>query len=142
MTDEPHIPRLSDNQFSREEARRFAEEERWSSMTPRARGLFQLRQNRLCMPLALFQEGLSALLGRPVFTHNLADPEAIWTEYLRSAQAPGVLDCPENAPGRLASKAQSRIDRYSGSAIQIDATERDSNSDVSRRRGEGDGVVR
>lgn len=58
-------------QLSKEQALAFAESGAWKDMTPIERGAFQLRQRLLCMPFDKFHEGLEALLGRPVFTHEL-----------------------------------------------------------------------
>lgn len=73
-------PRLAEYQLTREEAVQFAEEKRWEPMTPAERGMFQLRQGLLCMPFEKVHEGVTALLGRPVFTHEFADPDSLWAE--------------------------------------------------------------
>lgn len=81
-------PRLAAYQLTREEAVEFGQQERWSAMTPMERGLFQLRQGRLCMPMPQFYEGMYELLGRPVYTHELADPDQLWQEYLGLVETP------------------------------------------------------
>ncbi|WP_443018188.1 DUF7736 domain-containing protein [Sphingobium sp. TKS] len=43
--------------------------------------LFQLGQDCLCMPFTRFMEGVSALLRRPVFTHEFANPDVLWAEF-------------------------------------------------------------
>ncbi|BAV64777.1 DUF7736 domain-containing protein [Sphingobium cloacae] len=72
--------RLAARQFTKEEAVAFAEEGKWSSLSPSERGLLQLRQDRLCMPWEKAHEGVTALLGRPVYTHEFADPDSLWAE--------------------------------------------------------------
>lgn len=73
--------RLADYQFTRDEAVAFASERKWEALTPKERGLLQLRQELLCMDFSAFHEGIAALLGRPVYTHEFADPDALWCEY-------------------------------------------------------------
>lgn len=75
-------PRLAEYQLTHEEAGAFAEARGWENLEPRERGLLQLRQDRLCMDFSIFHEGITALLGRPVYTHEFADPDALWREYL------------------------------------------------------------
>lgn len=74
--------RLAEYQFTREEALEFATQRKWEGLTPKERGLLQLRQDRLCMDFSAFHEGISELLGRPVYTHEFARPDELWTEYL------------------------------------------------------------
>jgi len=75
-------PRLAEHQLTREEAIAFATERRWESMSLTERAVFQLRQDRLCMDMAAFSEGVTELLGRPVYTHEFAKPDLLWDEYL------------------------------------------------------------
>lgn len=74
--------RLADYQFTREEAIEFAEKRTWELLTPKERGLLQLRQDRLCMEFSAFHEGITELLGRSVYSHEFASPDQLWTEYL------------------------------------------------------------
>jgi hypothetical protein len=60
----------------------------WEAMTPFERGFFQIRQDRLSMDVSAMKEGLSALLGRPVWTHELADPDQLWNEFLGISDRP------------------------------------------------------
>jgi hypothetical protein len=57
-------------QFTKAEAIAFAQREDWKRMTPMERGMFQLHQDKLCMPFSVFHEGVTELLGRPVYTHE------------------------------------------------------------------------
>lgn len=88
MTTDHNEPRLAGYQLSKEEALAFAQEKRWAPMTPIERGLFQLRQDRLCMDFSAFHEGITALLGRSVWTHEFASPDDLWAEYLGKTPAP------------------------------------------------------
>jgi len=74
--------RLAEYQFTREEAIEFADKRKWEALAPKERGLLQLRQDRLCMDFSVFHEGITELLGRPVYTHEFARPDDLWTEYL------------------------------------------------------------
>jgi hypothetical protein len=76
-------PRLAVYQMTREEAIEFGSSGRWKPLTPKERALVQLRQECLCMDFAAFHEGITELLGRPVYTHEFADPDALWGEYHR-----------------------------------------------------------
>lgn len=42
---------------------------------------FQLFEDRLCMPFDLFQAAVEKVLGRPVWTHEFADPSGMRHEY-------------------------------------------------------------
>lgn len=57
-------------QFTQEEAIKFAESKAWEDMTHRQRATFQLYQDKLCMPFSVFHESVEKALGRPVFTHE------------------------------------------------------------------------
>lgn len=84
------MQRLAEYQFTREEAIQFGEEKRWESMTPTERGLFQLRQDNLCMPFEKAHEGVTSLLARPVYTHEFANPDMLWDEYQGLIPAPDL----------------------------------------------------
>lgn len=75
-------PRLSEYQFTRDEAIEFARQRKWEPLTPKERGLLQLRQSLLCMDFSAFHEGITELLGRSVWTHEFARPDELWIEYL------------------------------------------------------------
>lgn len=42
----------------------------WKDLTDREIAEFQLLEDRLCMPLSVFQSALEKTIGRPVFTHE------------------------------------------------------------------------
>lgn len=44
----------------------------WEYMSFQEKALFQLFEERLCMPFDVFQEAIEKTLGRPVFTHEFA----------------------------------------------------------------------
>lgn len=94
-------PRLAPYQFTRDEAVEFASEHRWESLSPPERGLLQLRQDRLCMDFSAFHEGVTALLGRPVYTHEFAKPDFLWEEYLGLRDAPTFQQIIDKLPEHL-----------------------------------------
>lgn len=59
-------------QLTQKQAIAFAENKLYEGMTSRQIAEFQLMQERLCMPLEVFQKALQESLGRPVFTHEMA----------------------------------------------------------------------
>ncbi|MCG2841265.1 hypothetical protein L6Q21_09760 [Sandaracinobacter sp. RS1-74] len=88
MTQNQSEPRLAARQLTREEAIRFAQEEHWKAMTPEQQAIFQIRQDRLCMPFDHFAKSMNLLLGRPVFTPEFADPDRLWSEIQGHTPAP------------------------------------------------------
>lgn len=60
----------------------------WEEMTFHDRAKFQLFEERLCMPFTVFHEAVEAALGRPVFTHEFAGPEALQKELMGESPAP------------------------------------------------------
>lgn len=57
-------------QLSKEQAIAFAENKLYEKMTDRKKAEFQLLQDKLCMPFAVFHAAIEATLGRPVYTHE------------------------------------------------------------------------
>lgn len=61
----------------------------WSGMSPRDIAMFQLHEERLCMPLSVFFDALNAALGRGVYTHELAlNRDGLKRELLGEDRAP------------------------------------------------------
>ena len=44
----------------------------WESMSDKERAMFQLFEDRLCMPFDVFHAAIEKALGRPVWTHEFA----------------------------------------------------------------------
>ena len=62
-------------QLTKDQAIRLAESSFWEEMSAKEIADFQMNQNLLCMPFEVFHKALEEVLGRPVFTHELAfDP--------------------------------------------------------------------
>jgi hypothetical protein len=58
--------------MTKEEAIAFAESKWWESVPLKDAAHYQLFEDRMVMPFALFQQGVEELLGRPVWTHEFA----------------------------------------------------------------------
>ncbi len=59
------------DQLTREQAVEFFDSKAYESMDDRQKAEFQMEQDRLCMPMDVFQLALEKTLDRPVFTHEL-----------------------------------------------------------------------
>jgi hypothetical protein len=61
----------------------------WESMSYRDRAVFQMFEERLCMPFGVFHEAIEKALGRPVFTHEFGlNREGLQRELMGEAPAP------------------------------------------------------
>lgn len=58
-------------QLTKQEAINFYDGKLYEHMSDREKAIFQLTQDRLCMPFGVFHEAVEKTLGRPVFTHEL-----------------------------------------------------------------------
>jgi hypothetical protein len=56
--------------LTREQAIELSETGFWETMSFRDRAMFQMFEERLCMPFDVFHEAVEKSLGRPVFTHE------------------------------------------------------------------------
>lgn len=65
----------------------------WEPMSYRERAMFQLHEERLCMPFDVFHEAVEKALGRPVWTHEFAlNLEGIRREPRGEAPAPSMAE--------------------------------------------------
>lgn len=62
--------RFKEDQFTEDQAIEFYDNELWKEMSYLDRALFQINQERLCMPFGVFHEAVEKSLGKPVFTHE------------------------------------------------------------------------
>jgi hypothetical protein len=75
--------------MSKEDAVALHDSRAWEKWSPRRRAIFQLRCNRLCMPMAVFHEAIEKAAGRPVWTHELAmNRDGLYDEIVRGKPAP------------------------------------------------------
>ena len=76
-------------QLTREQAITCAQQGHWKDWDFQIRALFQIHQDRLCMPFSVFHEAVEKTLGRPVFTHELGlNLVGLKAELLGLADAP------------------------------------------------------
>jgi hypothetical protein len=66
--------------MTRDEAIAFYNAEKWNPMTLDERADFQLAERCLCMPFEVFHEAVTHALGRPVWTHEFANAQALIDE--------------------------------------------------------------
>lgn len=63
-----------------DEAIEFFNSGKWKAMTHEQRADFQLAEQLLCMPFDVFHEAVTHALGRPVWTHEFANAQALIDE--------------------------------------------------------------
>jgi hypothetical protein len=71
---------LPKNPATREEAVALAHTGWWKFKPARDVALWQLNEPLLCMDFADFQQAVSEAIGRPVFTHEFANPDPLIRE--------------------------------------------------------------
>jgi len=80
-------------QLTEEQAIAFAESGAWEKMDMKTRALFQMEQDRLCMPFDSFHEAVTKVLGRPVWTHEFGlNRDGLLAEMRGKASAPSFAD--------------------------------------------------
>jgi hypothetical protein len=67
---------------TREEAIALAKSGWWRKATDEEIAVFCLNEPRLCCPWDVYHRSIEKLLGRPVFTHEFADPRKLLEEAL------------------------------------------------------------
>lgn len=86
--------------MTREEAISLYNSKFWEGMSARDIAIFQLTEERWCMPLNVFHRALSEALGRDVYTHELAFPNHLMSELIGDKPRPTLKDIlnliPEN----------------------------------------------
>lgn len=60
-------------QLTEKEAVALFESGKWKNWTDKERAMFQIYQDRLCMPFKVFHVAVGNTLGRPVWTHEFAN---------------------------------------------------------------------
>ena len=68
-------------QLNRKEAIKIYDNEYCLNMSNREIFVFQISQDKLCIPFEVFQKSAQIALGRPVFTHEFANPQSLLTEF-------------------------------------------------------------
>ena len=63
----------------------------WNAMTARDIAMFQLFEDRLCMPIEIFHAAIEEALGRPVYTHEFGlNRDGLKGELVGARQAPTI----------------------------------------------------
>ena len=75
--------------MTKEEAIAKAESRWYEGKSPQEIVEFQLYEDKLCMPLQLYQEAVEKVLGRPVYTLEYRKPEKLIAEYEAIKSADG-----------------------------------------------------
>lgn len=77
------------DQLTREQAIAFYDSGAWKKMSVKERAVFQMQQDRLCMPFNEFHKAVEEALGRPVFTHEFGlNRDGVRAELEGQAMAP------------------------------------------------------
>ena len=76
-------------QLTKEQAIAFYDSNAWEKMSAHERAIFQIEQNRLCMPFDKFHEAVEKTLGRPVWTHEFGlNRDGLRAELMGTGKAP------------------------------------------------------
>ena len=75
-------------QLTKEQAIAFFESGAWRQMDAKQRALFQMGQDRLCMPFNEFHKAVTEALGRPVWTHEFVNRAGLLAELEGKAEKP------------------------------------------------------
>jgi len=75
-------------EMTKKQAKKLYDSKFWTGMTFKERAIFQLFEDRLCMPFDVFHEAVEKALGRPVWTHEFAYAESLRKELLGEKPRP------------------------------------------------------
>lgn len=79
--------------MTKEQAIQLYESGFWVEMGYRDRAVFQMFEDKLCMPFEVFHEALEKALGRPVFTHEFGiSRKRLQMELMGEAEPPSLED--------------------------------------------------
>ena len=78
--------------MTREEAVVKQSTEWWKTATAEEIMEFQINEERLCCPWAVFQDAVEECLGRPVWTHEFAKPENLIAEKAGKREFEGPIE--------------------------------------------------
>jgi hypothetical protein len=75
--------------MTQDEAIKLYESGFWEAMSFRDRAIFQMFEDRLCMPFSVFHEAIEKALDRPVFTHEFGlNRDGLKKELMGKSPAP------------------------------------------------------
>jgi hypothetical protein len=79
--------------LTKEQAIKLAESKFWEPLSFRERATFQLFEDKLCMPFAVFHEAMEKTLGRPIYTHEFGlSLDGLKSELIGEKPAPTFED--------------------------------------------------
>lgn len=85
--------------MTKDEAIKLAESGFWKDMTHREIAMFQMFEEKLCMPFEVFHEAVEKTLRRPVYTHEFGiNYEGLKKELLGEARPPTLREIIEMIP--------------------------------------------
>jgi hypothetical protein len=73
--------------LTKEEAVKKSQSKWWLDKTDEEIAEFQIHESRLCCPFEVFHKAVETWLGRPVWTHEFADPKLLIAEKESTKQA-------------------------------------------------------
>ncbi len=85
-------------ELTREQAVALYESNFWEGMDARDIAVFQVTNDRLCMPFDVFQIAMEEALGRPVFTHELANSDNLKRELFGDKPTPTLAEVLNQIP--------------------------------------------
>lgn len=91
---------LNRKSIGREKAIELAGTEWWKRPDITPQQVFELTMQtvELCCEFSAFHQAAEAALGRPVWTHEFADMDSLWREYLGERRAPSMQEIIEKIP--------------------------------------------
>ena len=90
--------------LTEEQSERVFESKAFEKLTDRELVLFQLSQERLCVPFSIYHQKTEKVLGRPVYTHEFVLPTYLIMEVL------GIRTRDENSMDALQGNVIVKID--------------------------------
>ncbi|MDJ0508956.1 MAG: hypothetical protein QNJ64_06855 [Crocosphaera sp.] len=79
---------MSLRELTKEQAKALAESKFWEGMIDREIALFQLSNQRLCMPWNIFQSAVEKALDREVYSHEFQNLKSLREELLGNQSPP------------------------------------------------------
>ena len=87
--------------MDKEEAIKLYNTKWWLNKTDIEIAEFQLNEPTLCCPFDIFHRAVTTYMGRPVFTHEFADLQALIDEHNGKREYDGIIDSLKRvAPGK------------------------------------------
>lgn len=74
--------------MTKDQAIALSKSDWWMNKTPRKIAMFQLFEEKLCMPFGEFHKAVENALGRPVYSHEFAKMDALQKELMGDKPAP------------------------------------------------------